>query len=42
MTAPQRREVIERVATEVFAERGYEGASIDEIARGAGVSAPVV
>ena len=42
MTAPQRREVIERVATEVFAERGYEGASIDEIARRSGVSAPVV
>jgi AcrR family transcriptional regulator len=42
MTAAQRREVIERVATEVFAERGYQGASIDEIARRAGVSAPVV
>jgi AcrR family transcriptional regulator len=42
MTAAQRREVIERVATEVFAERGYEGASIDEIARRSGVSAPVV
>jgi AcrR family transcriptional regulator len=26
----------------VFAERGYQGASIDEIARRAGVSAPVV
>jgi AcrR family transcriptional regulator len=34
--------VIERVATEVFAERGYQGASIDEIARRSGVSAPVV
>jgi AcrR family transcriptional regulator len=42
MSAAQRREVIERVATEVFAERGYHGASIDEIARRAGVSAPVV
>src|SRR5688572_16170431 len=42
MPAAQRREVIERVATEVFAERGYQGASIDEIARRAGVSAPVV
>jgi AcrR family transcriptional regulator len=42
MTAAQRREVIERVATEVFAERGYQGASIDEIARRSGVSAPVV
>lgn len=38
----ERREVIERVATEVFAERGYAGASIDEIARRAGVSAPVI
>jgi len=34
--------VIAVVATEVFAERGYDGASIDEIARRAGVSAPVV
>jgi AcrR family transcriptional regulator len=42
MSAAQRRELIERVATEVFAERGYQGASIDEIARGAGVSAPVL
>ena len=42
MTAPQRREVIERVATEVFAERGYAGAAMDEIARRSGVSAPVV
>jgi len=42
MSAGERREVIERAATEVFAERGYEGASIDEIARRSGVSAPVV
>jgi AcrR family transcriptional regulator len=42
MSAAQRREVIERVATEVFAQRGYQGASIDEIARRSGVSAPVV
>jgi AcrR family transcriptional regulator len=42
MSAAQRREVIERAATEVFAERGYQGASIDEIARRSGVSAPVV
>jgi AcrR family transcriptional regulator len=42
MSAPERREVIERAATEVFAERGYQGASIDEIARRSGVSAPVV
>ncbi len=42
MAAPERREVIERAATEVFAERGYEGASVDEIALRSGVSAPVV
>lgn len=42
MTADARREVIERAATEVFAARGYQGASIDEIARRSGVSAPVV
>jgi AcrR family transcriptional regulator len=34
--------VIERAATEVFAERGYARASMDEIARRSGVSAPVV
>jgi AcrR family transcriptional regulator len=34
--------VIERAATEVFAERGYHGASIDEIARRSEVSPPVV
>ena len=42
MPAAQRREMIVGVATEVFAERGYDGASIDEIARRSGVSAPVV
>lgn len=42
LTAAARREVIERAATEVFAERGYRSASIDEIARRSGVSAPVV
>ena len=42
LTASQRREVIEGAATEVFAERGYRGASMDEIARRAGVTAPVV
>jgi AcrR family transcriptional regulator len=42
LTAAERRDVIERAATEVFAERGYQGASIDEIARRSGVSAPVV
>src|SRR5919204_5295949 len=42
LTAAARREVIERSAMEVFAERGYHGASIDEIARRSGVTPPVV
>jgi AcrR family transcriptional regulator len=42
LPAAERREVIVAVATDVFAERGYDGASIDEIARRADVSAPVV
>jgi AcrR family transcriptional regulator len=42
LPAAARRELIERAATEVFAERGYAGASIDEIARRSGVTPPVV
>jgi len=42
LTAKARREVIERAATEVFAEQGYRSASMDEIARRSGVSAPVL
>lgn len=42
MPAGARRELIERAATRVFAEHGYAGASIDEIARRAEVSPPVV
>ena len=38
----ERRDVIERAAAEVFAERGYRGASMDEIAARSGVSAPVL
>ena len=34
--------MIERAALDVFAERGYHGASIDEIARRSGVTPPVV
>jgi AcrR family transcriptional regulator len=42
MSAAERREVIEGAAMEVFAERGYHGASMDEIARRSGVTPPVV
>jgi AcrR family transcriptional regulator len=42
LSAEARREVIEAAATEVFAERGYRGASMDEIAQRSGVSVPVV
>lgn len=42
MPAAARRELIERAATRVFAEHGYAGASIDEIARRSHVSPPVV
>ena len=42
LTAGARRETIELAATELFAERGYRGASMDEIARRSGVSAPVL
>jgi AcrR family transcriptional regulator len=34
--------VIETAAADVFAERGFRGASIDEIARRSGVSPPVI
>jgi AcrR family transcriptional regulator len=42
MTAADRREVIERAATQLFAERGYQGAGMDEIARRSGVTPPVL
>jgi AcrR family transcriptional regulator len=42
MTAAARREVIEAAAAELFAERGYYAASVDEIAKRSGVSPPVV
>lgn len=42
MSREQRREVIERAALELFAERGYAAASMDELARRSGISAPVL
>jgi AcrR family transcriptional regulator len=42
LTAAERREVIELAAMEVFAEHGYHGAAMDEIARRSGVTPPVV
>jgi AcrR family transcriptional regulator len=42
LSAAERREVIERAAMELFAERGFHGASMDEIARRSSVTPPVV
>jgi AcrR family transcriptional regulator len=42
LTKQERREVIERAATELFAEHGYDGAGMDLIARRSGVTVPVL
>lgn len=42
MTAAERREQLLEIARELFAERGFEGTSVEEIAARAGVSKPVV
>jgi len=42
MTGTQRREQLIEIGRALFAERGYEGASIEEIAQRAQVSKPVV
>lgn len=42
MTAQERREQLVGVARSLFAERGYEATSVEEVAERAGVSKPVV
>ena len=42
MTGKERREQLISIGRTVFAERGYEGTSVEEIAARAGVSKPVV
>jgi AcrR family transcriptional regulator len=42
MSAPERREQLIGVACALFAERGFEASSVEEIAERAGVSKPVV
>lgn len=42
LPASERRLLISRAATELFAELGYRGTSIEEIARRSGVTPPVV
>ncbi len=42
MTAAERREQLIDISRGIFAERGYDGTSIEEIAARAGVSKPVV
>jgi AcrR family transcriptional regulator len=42
MSGAARREAIALAATEVFAERGYQGASIEEISRRSGITPPVL
>jgi len=42
LSAAERRSKVEAAAAELFAEHGYRGASIEEIARRSGVTPPVV
>src|SRR4051812_38386290 len=42
LTAAERRVLIENAAVEVFAERGYQRASMEEIAKRSGISVPVL
>jgi AcrR family transcriptional regulator len=42
MTGPQRRQQLVEVGRALFAEKGFEGTSVEEIAATAGVSKPVI
>jgi AcrR family transcriptional regulator len=42
LSAQERREVIERAAADVFAQRGYHGTTMAQIARASGVTVPVI
>ena len=42
MTGPQRRQQLIEVGRALFAERGFEGTSVEEISLSAGVSKPVI
>lgn len=42
LSAAERRERIERSATELFASRGYAATTVDEITRAAGVTKPML
>jgi AcrR family transcriptional regulator len=42
MTGKERREQLIEVARRLFAEKGFEGTSVEDVAAGAGVSKPVV
>jgi AcrR family transcriptional regulator len=42
LTADERRAVIEEVAARIFAERGYAGARLSDIALAAGVTKPIL
>jgi AcrR family transcriptional regulator len=42
LPAADRRRLIEDAASVVFAERGYAGTSLDEVARRAGVTKPII
>lgn len=42
LPAPERRALIERAAAELFAERGYEGTRLEDVAAAAHVTKPVL